>query len=208
MAAEIVNPPALIEWNAHKAYLLELEARGVPTVPTRLIESLSDLDGFTGNDAGRVVLKPEVGASAHGAAVFEVGDRAALRGHATRLLAGGKALLQPYLDRIESDGELSLVWIDGAVSHCVRKRPRPGDFRVQVEHGGSNERVPIPAEGAALAHACIGALPELPTFARIDVVPDEVGELRVMELELIEPELMFQWAPESAETLARALLRH
>ena len=32
------NPPEVLRWNARKTYLKELEAAGIPTVPTRFIE--------------------------------------------------------------------------------------------------------------------------------------------------------------------------
>ena len=31
----LLNPPGTIRWNVDKKYLLEVEARGVPIVPTR-----------------------------------------------------------------------------------------------------------------------------------------------------------------------------
>ena len=37
----IVNPADVIRWNSHKGYLLELAAKGVPTVPSRLIPGAS-----------------------------------------------------------------------------------------------------------------------------------------------------------------------
>jgi len=53
---------------------------------------------------------------------------------------GGPFLIQQFIPEIQSDGEISLVYIDGQFSHAVLKRPRAGDFRVQQEHGGSPKR--------------------------------------------------------------------
>ena len=38
-ATAFENPIELVRWNAHKSYLLDLEAAGVPVVPTRLVRS-------------------------------------------------------------------------------------------------------------------------------------------------------------------------
>src|SRR5690606_5637013 len=77
-AAPLWNPPAVVRANAHKRYLLELAARGVPAVPTELLgrgASLDELDGALVTVAGRgwrrVVIKPAVGAGSLGARVFE-----------------------------------------------------------------------------------------------------------------------------------------
>ena len=47
------------------------------------------------------------------------------------------------------------------------------------------------------------ALPEVPAYARIDVVNDNDGRIALMELELIESQLFFDKFPDSAEALAR-----
>lgn len=199
---KLVNDFELYEWNAHKSYLLKLAACGVPIVPTFVIESLSEVGpAVSALSASQVVVKPEVGASAVDALVHSTADRSAIEEHVSRLLMNGKALIQPFMSRIQSEGELSLAWIDGRVAHAVLKTPGPGDFRVQVEHGGSNLRIEPPSDAEELARACILALPAEPVFARVDCVRDEEGVLRLMELELIEPELMFEWAPESADVL-------
>ena len=141
------------------------------------------------------------------ALVHSTADFNQIEKHVSRLLKDGKALIQPFMSRIQREGELSLAWIDGRVAHAVQKTPGPGDFRVQVEHGGSNVRVHPPDDALELAKKCIAALPVEPVYARVDCVRNDGGVLRLMELELIEPELMFEWAPESAASLADVLAR-
>jgi hypothetical protein len=50
----------------------------------------------------------------------------------------------------------------------------------------------------------LGAVDGAPAYARVDLV-GIVGELHLMELELIEPELFFRIAPEAADRLADRL---
>ncbi len=52
--------------------------------------------------------------------------------------------------------------------------------------------------------AVLDAVAEVPVYARVDLVAVD-GELLLMELELIEPELFFALAPESAERFADLL---
>ena len=46
-------------------------------------------------------------------------------------------LLQRFVPESQSRGEISLVFLSGRFSHAVLKRPRAGDFRVQMDFGGS-----------------------------------------------------------------------
>ena len=71
-------------------------------------------------------------------------------------------LLLPYLPTVETEGELSLVVIDGALSHAVRKRPAPGQFRCQEEFAAVNTAVPTsPALARLAARVLEGALGEV-----------------------------------------------
>jgi glutathione synthase/RimK-type ligase-like ATP-grasp enzyme len=200
---KLVNDFSLLEWNAHKSYMLDLASSGVPTVPTVVLTSPLEIgSALRSLDCEKVVIKPEVGASATDAEVHSAQNIDAITEHVKRLTENGKALMQPFLSRVQTEGELSLAWIDGRVVHAIRKMPTPGDFRVQVEHGGSNVRVEPPDDALEIAKKCIDVLSGQPVFARVDCVRDDKGTLRLMELELIEPELMFEWAPESADILA------
>ena len=49
----------------------------------------------------------------------------------------GPVMVQEFLSEIQDGGEWSLMFFGGEFSHAVVKRPATGDFRVQVEHGGS-----------------------------------------------------------------------
>ena len=52
------------------------------------------------------------------------------------------------------------------------------------------------------------ALPETPLYARVDIAPDNEGHLKLMELELIEPSLFFNFSPHAVERMANAIERH
>src|SRR5262249_6979336 len=59
-SAPLINPPDVVRGNLRKRYLLALAARGVPVVPTTLVESGQSCD--LSAIAEGVVIKPEVGA--------------------------------------------------------------------------------------------------------------------------------------------------
>lgn len=202
----LINPPAVVRWNANKSYLQDAAVAGIALPPTVWIDT-PDADGVAASlDASgwdRAVIKPCVSASAHGTRIVTPGLR--LSEDALAPLRSHGALLQRFLPEIERDGELSLLFFDGAYSHAVRKRPRSGDFRVQHEFGGSEQVVePTTAERSFAEHA-LALCPHLPAYARIDLVTTADGPV-LMEIELIEPYLYLAHHPDAADRFAWAIL--
>jgi len=203
-ATTLRNRRPTIEWNLDKRYLRDLDAAGVPTIPTIWTEpgAEDEIEAAVAELGwGDIVLKPVVDLGAERLARVE-----------TRMVArilrslDEPGMAQPFLPSVESEGELSLVFIDGEPTHCVRKRPAPGDFRVQPQYGASHERVEPPAEAITIGRRALGHAPGEPLYARVDLLSDAAGGLRVVELELIEPNLYLAANPEAANTLAAAML--
>ncbi len=116
-------------------------------------------------------------------------------------------IIQPLIEEIARTGEFSLMLFDGEYSHAVVKRPKSGDFRVQPHLGG----VTLPSRGAARRASswrkqALAAAPAKATYARVDIVPDDEGVLRIMELELIEPALFLDHAPDRGAAFTRSIL--
>jgi glutathione synthase/RimK-type ligase-like ATP-grasp enzyme len=209
--ARVHNDVRVLRWNADKTYLRDLDARGIPVIPTRWLDAgsrttLRQLRRDTG--WAELVVKPTVSGGAHrtwrSTPDAETADDAQL----AELIAAGAVMVQPLVREIEREGEWSLVFVGGAYGHAVLKRPGSGDFRVQREHGGTLEPAE-PAEALIIAaQRAIAAIPfggDAPLYARVDgCIVD--GRLLLMELEVLEPELFLRCAPESANRLADALL--
>ncbi|MDH3498250.1 MAG: hypothetical protein OER21_15945 [Gemmatimonadota bacterium] len=209
-AAETVlwNPAPVVEWNTHKRYLVELGERGVPTVPTRLLPARSepDLDAVL-DDLGwsDVVLKAAVAQTGRYLLRVPPHERARGQLHLARVLRTEDMLVQPFLSGVVGGGETSVVFVDGAISHAVRKLAAAGDFRVHDDYGGSIEPVmPTPAE-RAVAEAAMEAAGGPLLYGRVDLVPGLEGPV-VMELELVEPDLFLGFAPGAADRLAQAII--
>jgi glutathione synthase/RimK-type ligase-like ATP-grasp enzyme len=191
------NRPSQMRACLGKEYLLALAAAGVSIVPTELVEGDGDdvTAALARREWSRAVVKPVLSASAARTVRVEQG---------TATLPRDRWLAQPYMPEIEA-GELSFVFLDGELSHVVRKMPRAGDFRVQAEHGGTSRREPIDGALAAQAAAALGALGGAPLYARVDGIV-RGGSLLVMEIEVVEPQLFFGLCPEAGPRLTAALL--
>jgi hypothetical protein len=199
------NGAEVVRWNAHKRYLLELERAGVPTVPTQLVARgeaalLGEILAARGWD--EVVIKPAISAGSR--ATLRSGRAQLARGeaHLRALTLREDALVQPYLGSVDDYGERALVWIDGEVTHAVRKAPR---FAGQAE---SVSIVPRPSlHERALAQRALAAAPAPLLYARVDVAPGPDGAPLLMELELIEPSLFFAQSPAALARFVAAVLR-
>ena len=205
------NSHATIRWNADKKYLLDLDARGVPTIPTRLVPRgrLGEVEQIVEEEKWpRFVIKPAVSASGFETYALMSPIDASARDTIARVVSVGDALVQPFVDEIPRDGELSVIFIDGEYSHTTLKcaATATGEFRVQTEHGGTVQSFTPPPELIEQAAATFASLDEVPLYARVDGITRE-GQFVLMELELIEPNLFFAWAEGSAERLGRAIAR-
>jgi glutathione synthase/RimK-type ligase-like ATP-grasp enzyme len=202
-AVPVINPVNVLRWSSHKSYLAELGDRGVPTVPTVFVETANDehLEQARGAfGARRLVVKPPVSGGAFGTHRLKPGEPLPADSR------GKPLIIQPLIETIASAGEYSLMLFDGVPSHCVVKRPKAGEFRVQPHLGGTTEPCAIPAGAEALAKAALAVAPGRTTYARVDMIPDSDGRLMIMELELVEPALFLDQAPGSDRHFADAII--
>lgn len=202
----VFNPVAVIRWNADKLYLKELEERGAPSIPTLWPEAPNAADvtaAFTRFGTDRVVVKRRIGAGAIGQDSFTLASPPPADWRMDQ-----PAMIQPFLPAIQSEGELSFIFVSGQLSHALIKRAAQGDYRIQSLYGGTEVPLnPAPADRAAV-EAVMAMLPftQPPLYARIDMVRLESGQLAVIEAELIEPYLYPEQGPDFGERLAGALL--
>lgn len=204
---EICNPVSVLRWNSDKAYLAELDAAGVATVPTCVSEALDQLalnEARAAFGTEMLVIKPPISGGADG--TFRLGKDDAL----PESVAGRRMMIQPFLPSIAAEGEYSLFYFGGSFSHSIIKRPAAGDFRVQDQFGGYEEAVEAPDAAKSLAESSLAATATITqtqdlAYARVDMLRDGNGNFRLMELELIEPSLFLRFAPDNGAAFADAM---
>jgi hypothetical protein len=118
---------------------------------------------------------------------------------------GRQVMVQPFLRGVVEEGEFSLVYFAGELSHAILKTPRAGDFRVQEEHGGTIVAVEPEPELAAAGRAVLDRLDQTPLYARIDLVRSAPRSFQAMEVELIEPSLYLRTDEAAPERFADAI---
>jgi glutathione synthase/RimK-type ligase-like ATP-grasp enzyme len=201
------NPVALVRWNFHKRYLLDLEARGARLPPTVLLEQgdACTVEGLLARlGTGEAVVKPAISMLARytfrlSSLRLEESER-----YLAQARSRGEVLVQSFVPEIQTRGESSLIFFGGEYSHAVRKRPAAGDFRSQSEHGGAVETISPSAAVRTQAERVLACLDEVPAIARVDGV-EVSDELLLMELELIDPSLYLGENTAALDRCARVL---
>ncbi|MEK7315012.1 MAG: hypothetical protein AAB011_02435 [Candidatus Eisenbacteria bacterium] len=207
-ATALCNCASIVRWNMDKHYLADLEAKDIPIVASRFVERgsaepLAELLAASGWK--EAVIKPCVSGSARHTYRVNRANSAELEPIVRRLLATESIILQPFVEEIVRGGEDTLMVLNGRYTHAVRKTAKSGDFRVQVDHGGTVHDLTPTAEQIELAERTMAVCRPLPAYGRVDMVRDNEGRLAVMELELIEPELWLRHHPPAAKELAAAI---
>ncbi len=202
----------VLKWNANKSYLEELGRLGALIIPTITLDKISQDRVHRAMEklgADKVVIKPEVGGAAWRQALYDSCDPFPDKDQ----LPPQGALIQPFLNSVTSEGEYSFLYFSDTFSHALVKRPKGGDYRVQSIYGG-RESAYIPTQTErAQARAVLDVLDFTPLYARVDLLRDDTGRLRLIELELIEPYLYLPFAEgrggenKGAQKLAKALAR-
>jgi glutathione synthase/RimK-type ligase-like ATP-grasp enzyme len=213
----IENDLQVMLWLMDKRYLLDLEAVGVPIVPTRLVSvgEVFDLEAFAKNHSG-IIVKPAVSAAGAGLEFLpDLPTAHSFQENFVQRCQSGAQLVQPFLPEIQTNGEWSLVYFRGEFSHAVHKCPARGQILVHAERGGSLRFAEPPAVVRQLGDRTAAAVPQafavrhgaecrMPLYLRIDVIETNSGGL-VSECEGVEPELFFRARPGSAAHFAELI---
>ena len=202
----MVNPGEVIRWNTDKRYLADLEATDLPIVPTRF--------AAPGEEPGPIpahsVVKPAVSAGSQDTERHT--DRAAAEAHVRRLTDAGRvAMIQPYLEEVDEDGETALLYCEGVYSHAIRKGPillagaAPVEGLFAPENITRREPRPVEREvGDAVMAEVERRFGGPLLYGRVDLIGSEPV---VLELELTEPSLFFAHDEGAAERFAEAIRR-
>lgn len=200
----LLNPAPIVRFSSHKSYLSHLAHAGLPVVPTVQLArgSSARLEEVARERGWRdVVVKPAVSCASFRTGRFRAGDPAG-DAFLRDLVRDRDAMVQPYLSSVEAYGERSVIWIDGAITHSIRKTPRFGGESESV-----SEAIAPADDERAVAEQFIAHVSADLLYARVDLARDERGRPLLMELELIEPSLFLLQHPPALERLVRAIVR-
>lgn len=198
----LINSPKIVLKNSHKFYLKELSEKGVNIIPTLFSSDKIELQ--TTKTWEKVVIKPAVSAGSHETEIFKTAKLS--QEVLDTKIGDGDWLIQPFLEEIKSAGEISMLFFGGEFSHAIQKVPKSGDFRVQKQFGAQYLNYEPTVELISIAKNIVEIAGKESTYARIDGVMTQNGFL-LMEVEMIEPDLFFEHAPEGPSRFVEAVIK-
>jgi hypothetical protein len=202
--SRLLNPLNTVRWNSRKTYLKDLAARGAPMIPTVWAETANadTIDAaFATLGADDVVVKPVLGAGAWRQARIRKGEPLPPADQ----LPPAACMIQPFLPAVSEEGEYAFLFFNRDFSHCARKIPARGDYRVQSEYGGHEEIHQPGTDELALARSVLDCIEGDLLYARVDMLRGLDGQLALIEIELIEPYLYPEQGPDMGPVFAAAL---
>jgi O-ureido-D-serine cyclo-ligase len=216
---DLHNPLPVVRWSLNKLYMADLAAHGVPVVPSTFVSPDTApavaVRQFLAlhPEAREIVVKPTVGAYSKDVQRFGRSLEADAAAHVARMCSDGLvALLQPYVESVDRDGETDLIYFDGVYSHAIRKSPMlMSDGTVNVPTFESRTTREADEDERAVASAALAAagahlmLDRPLAYARVDVIRGADGAPIVLELELCEPSLNLSFTDHGANRFAQAM---
>ena len=206
--AILLNSFELVMWNINKNYLFDLERKGVKLVPTIKVFALKKIDiknAFEKFKTNQMIIKPIIGASAVDTFRVDKNDISDIK-NIESVFHYRECMIQPFMNNIVDEGEYSLIYFQGKLSHTILKTVGLGDYRVQEEHGGGVTPIEEPETLLEVSgNKAMSALSETPLYARVDLVRNSQNSFALMEIELIEPGLYFRFNAESAQKFANCI---
>lgn len=205
-----VNDVELIKWNHNKSYLLDLRNAGLPVAsfiffppgsdPADVVTRLHD------ERWDRVVLKPSISGGAWKTGLIDVKNTTEIDALSRDILKDRGLIAQPFFEELQTNGEWSLFFVNGDLTHAVLKRPMKGDFRSQPIWGAKITSESAPDWLLGVATKIMSAAPTPATYGRVDGFIRH-GQFQLMELELIEPYFFPEYAPNRVLTrFAQAII--
>lgn len=201
----MINSSETIEWNLDKHYLLDLQKHQIPIPNSEFIQRESSVDLsllMQEKKWNEIVVKPTISGAAKNTYRLKKEDINLFDSTWKKLIYQEDFIVQEFQNNVIKKGEVAMMVIGGKYTHAVLKKAKEGDFRVQDDFGGSIAKYSPSEKMVKLAEKCTGILSAIPSYARVDIIWDNSGDLAVSELELIEPELWFRLNPNAALKLA------
>ena len=201
----MINSSETIEWNLDKHYLLDLQKHQIPIPKSEFIKRESSVDLsllMQEKNWNEIVVKPTISGAAKNTYRLKKEDINQFDSTWKKLTYQEDFIVQEFQNNVIKKGEVAMMVIGGKYTHAVLKKAKEGDFRVQDDFGGSIAKYSPSEKMVKLAEQCTRIISPIPSYARVDIIWDNSGDLAVSELELIEPELWFRLNPNAAQKLA------
>ena len=200
VSRKIKNSIDVIKWNINKIYLKEIQSLDIDIIETIFI---NDWDynkachTINNMQCERIIIKASISAGGRTVHLLDATDKSKLKTISNTIPKTGELMIQPFKEEIYN-GEYSTIIIDNKLFHTIIKKPRQDEFKVQSDYGGTVELVSEKAFQYNFCKKIIKRLNKNINYGRIDFIMQN-GTPKLIELELIEPELFLPFNKNALE---------
>ena len=207
LGIKTLNSIDIIEQNKHKFYLRALQNQNIIIIPTVFIERTKALNlaEIMPSHWKKAVIKPAFSAGSYLTEVFEVANIEKINQKYQTIASEKDLLLQEFKPEIETEGETSFIFFNKKFSHAINKKPKSGDFRIQVQFGGVYTSISPSANLIQQAQKIVDTFPNNLLYARVDGIIIN-NQIQLMEVECIEPDLYFNYSEGSLQRFVNSIL--
>ena len=202
-----LNSISVIKQNKHKFYLRDMKNHGIQIIPTVFVDKTNtfNIAEIIPPHWQKAVVKPAFSGGAYQTTVFEMNDIEKINQEYQCIASEKELLIQQFIPEIQTLGETSFIFFNKKFSHCINKKPSEGDFRVQVQFGGKYTLVTPDDDLIAKAQKIVETFKTDLLYVRVDGIVID-GELHLMEIECIEPDLYFNLSEGSHQRFVESIL--
>lgn len=204
---KLLNPIEIVKWNADKHYLKDIAQAGLNVAQSIFLnkgENINLTNYFEVFNGEAFIVKPCVSGGSKNTFKVDLANVEEINQKLKTLLTEEDFIIQPFIKEIETEGEWSFLFFGGKFSHCLLKKAKNGDFRVQHYLGGSIHPQNPPQHLLQSAQQYVDEFAADCLYARVDGI-EVKGNFVLMELELIEPYLFLNTNNNSYENYYKAL---
>jgi glutathione synthase/RimK-type ligase-like ATP-grasp enzyme len=207
LGIKTLNALQIIKQNKHKFYLRELENIGISIIPTVFIDKTDNLNlsEIIPSHWKKAVVKPAFSGGSYQTEVFGISEIERINNQYQPIASEKELLLQEFMPEIQTLGETSFIFFNKKFSHCVNKKPVDGDFRVQIQFGGTYTLMHPNSELIEKAQQIVNTFPDPLLYARVDGIVIN-NNLLLMEIECIEPDLYFNLSEGSQQRFVKSIV--
>ncbi len=208
----MLNPLDIVRWNMDKRYLLQLQQEGFDIIPTLFSFNNEELfDEAIKRGWERMILKPIISAGSYHTFVLNGNEKNKYLSYKRELFNDRPYMLQEFIPEI-SEGEISTITLTkpgedilNGFSYSVTKVPKRGDYRVQFNYGGVYHLVDVDPVIKDISHRITSRFNNKLLYQRLDGLWRN-NKFLIMELELIEPDLYFNYSEKALNRFVENVL--
>ncbi|MFB6345733.1 MAG: RimK family alpha-L-glutamate ligase [bacterium] len=206
-SAQVWNPVDVLRWNMNKMYLKDLRESNQSIVPSVFLPAGTSVPVnriVEEKNWSEIVIKPLVGAGASDLKKFDGESLDEAQEWLDRLADNHGAIVQEFQESIRENGEWSFVFFNREYQYAVKKEPAQDDYRVQIAHDGTREGEEAPPGLIRQAQSAVDSITKPFLYARVDALANN-GQLQLIEVEMVEPDLYLEYSENGPEAFADAL---